>query len=52
MNPTKNDVTGDFIITGASSENYRTGWDRIFGKKEELEVEVPEVEEQTEGIEP
>lgn len=40
MNPTKNDITGDFLITGAASEKYREGWDRIFGKKN-LPVETP-----------
>ena len=29
----QNDVTGDHIITKASNEVYRSGWDRIFGKK-------------------
>lgn len=29
----KNDVTGDNIVTAASSEAYRSGWDRIFGAK-------------------
>ena len=43
MNPTKNDITGDFLITGAASDKYREGWDRIFGKKKELPQE-PEAE--------
>lgn len=38
MKPSRNDVTGDFIITSASNFAYRTGWDLIFGKKEK---EVP-----------
>ena len=29
----KNDITGDEITTGAVTEAYRSGWDRIFGSK-------------------
>ncbi len=29
----KNDITGDEIMSGASSESYRSGWDRIWGDK-------------------
>lgn len=32
----RNDITGDAIVTGGTTENYRTGWDRIFGKKPEF----------------
>ena len=28
-------ITGDHLITKASSPAYRAGWDRIFGKKKE-----------------
>lgn len=31
---TKNDITGDALVTKPSSDAYRDGWDRIFGKKE------------------
>ena len=31
----QNPITGDHLITKASSEAYRSGWDRIFGKKTE-----------------
>lgn len=31
----RNDITGDAIQTKGSSDAYREGWDRIFGKKEE-----------------
>jgi hypothetical protein len=31
----QNDITGDHIITKVSNETYRSGWDRIFGKKKE-----------------
>jgi hypothetical protein len=34
----KNDVTGDSLTTKASTDKYREGWDRIFGKKEATEV--------------
>lgn len=30
---TRNDITGDAIQTKQSSDAYRSGWDRIFGKK-------------------
>lgn len=34
MKTSKNDITGDEIKTkGSSSDLYRDGWDRIFGKK-------------------
>jgi hypothetical protein len=29
----RNDITGDSIATKTSTESYRDGWDRIFGKK-------------------
>jgi len=29
----RNDITGDAIRTDSSTEVYREGWDRIFGKK-------------------
>ena len=43
MNPSKNEVTGDFIITGSSNNSYRSGWDLIWGNKknEETKIEVP-----------
>ena len=31
----QNSVTGDHLITKASSPAYRAGWDRIFGAKED-----------------
>jgi len=31
----QNPITGDHIITKASSKAYRNGYDRIFGKKKE-----------------
>jgi hypothetical protein len=31
---TRNDVTGDSIVSRASNNKYSEGWDRIFGKKE------------------
>jgi hypothetical protein len=32
---TKNDVTGDSIVSRSSNKNYSDGWDRIFGKKKD-----------------
>ena len=49
MKPTRNDITGDFLVTGAASDAYRDGWERIFGKKKteepkpEPEVKTPPV---------
>ena len=31
----QNDITGDHIITKVSSKAYRSGYDRIFGKKKD-----------------
>ena len=33
MSTAKNDITGDLIATKSSSDAYRDGWERIFGKK-------------------
>ena len=32
---TRNDVTGDSIASKPSTDAYRDGWDRIFGKAEQ-----------------
>ena len=37
---TKNDVTGDSLITKAPTDAYRDGWDTIFKKKHELKEVV------------
>jgi len=34
----RNDITGDAIQTKGSTDAYRDGWDRIFGKKDEEPV--------------
>jgi hypothetical protein len=39
---TKNDVTGQELVTKAATNLYREGYDRIFGKKEK--VTAPYVE--------
>lgn len=36
----KNDITGDAIITKSSTEKFRDGWERTFGKKETKEEDV------------
>lgn len=36
----KNDITGDYIISKQTNDNYRNGWDKIFNKdnnKENIE---------------
>lgn len=50
----RNDITGDMIQTKGSTDAYRDGWDRIFGKKnkswtsvvqengDELIIEIPQ----------
>jgi hypothetical protein len=50
MSPSKNDITGDFILTGAASDNYRDGWERIFGKKKVIESTPEPTQEQLEGM--
>lgn len=34
--PTKNDITGDKLQTKPTTQQYRDGWDAIFGKAEKL----------------
>lgn len=29
----RNDITGDTLVTKGTTDSYRDGWDRIFGKK-------------------
>jgi hypothetical protein len=29
----RNDITGDALVSKSATESYRDGWDRIFGKK-------------------
>lgn len=42
---TTNDITGDSIQTKTNTDQYRDGWDRIFGKKKKPETnEVPAVD--------
>lgn len=42
---TTNEITGDSIQTKTNTEQYRDGWDRIFGKKKKPETnEVPAVD--------
>ena len=47
---TKNDVTGDSLITKASSEAYRNNYDLIFKKKEPVSEEqvddVPDADQE------
>ncbi len=43
MNPTRNPVTGDFMITGHATDAYKDGWERIFGNKGSVSIDVPEV---------
>jgi hypothetical protein len=36
----KNDITGDAIVNKPSSNQYRDGWDRIFGAKNKIREEA------------
>lgn len=45
----KNDITGDAIITKSSTENFRDGWERTFGKKETKEEDVVDTEVDNSG---
>ena len=36
---TKNDITGDSLVTKSSSAAYRSGWDAIFKKTSEGSVD-------------
>lgn len=33
--PARNDITGAYIESKPPTEEYRKGWDRIFGKKKD-----------------
>lgn len=41
-----NDVTNDLLINKKTSEAYRSNWDNIFGKKEELLEPAPFLSEE------
>ena len=40
----KNDITGDSIQTKVNSDAYREGYERIFGNKKKVDVELPKVD--------
>jgi hypothetical protein len=44
----QNSITGDHLITKPSSKAYRSGWDRIWGKKKE--GNTPEVESSNDRV--
>lgn len=44
---TKNEITGDSLITRASSEAYRSNWDKIFGKKKDKQEQEKALTELT-----
>jgi beta-phosphoglucomutase-like phosphatase (HAD superfamily) len=43
-----NDITGDKLVSNASTDAYRDGWDRIFGKKNSKITEEQAAKIQTE----
>jgi hypothetical protein len=42
----RNDITGDSLVSKTANQAYRDGWDRIFGKKKEEKKQAPEVGEE------
>lgn len=36
----RNDITGDALITKSSTDAYREGYDRIFGKKKQATIVI------------
>lgn len=46
--PSRNDVTGDNLISRSNNDQYRNNWDRIFGKKEDKEEETEKKEDKEE----
>ncbi len=48
MNPSRNDVTGDPLVSKSPTNSYRDGWERIFGNKTESPKENTESSEQKE----
>lgn len=40
----RNDITGDAIISKGATEDYRAGWDRIFSKKEQITIDSMELQ--------
>ena len=40
MATSRNDVTGDRLVSRVPSEEYKDGWDRIFGGNKEKEMPV------------
>ncbi len=45
----RNDITGDAIQTGTTSDAFRDGWERIFGKKK-AQAEQPSAPEDGQEI--
>lgn len=44
---TRNDITGDALISKASTDSYRDNYDRIFGKKNKELVDDTFIDEGT-----
>lgn len=43
--PSRNDITGDTLISKSATEAYRDGWDRIFGNKARKPEDLEKKEE-------
>jgi len=39
-----NDITGQQMKTKAATDQYRDGWDKIFGKKEPVKISLDGIE--------
>jgi hypothetical protein len=48
MSSTKNDITGDSLVSKASTESYRNGWDNTFKKIKEKDEKLMQVDVNTE----
>lgn len=46
----KNDVTGADLVTKASTDKYREGYDRIFGSKKKVQVEGAQMPQEAQGL--
>lgn len=43
----KNDITGDSLVTKPATAAYQEGWERTFGKRPELETRYKVICDQT-----
>jgi hypothetical protein len=51
QNMSKNDITGDKLVSKANTDSFRDGWDRIFKKNDEVEIDLIALSIEAHGIE-